>query len=677
MAFDYMGLTKEFIASGCRKFIDFHPENVNIESLKLHAYGSYAIEYSLRTSSEELIDLCDVSNELNIVNISRNGRHVTVKFDSDLNSSGNYSSVILTVEGTLEDNETFKNICALAIQNNTCNGSGNCGMSANYITFELIEDNGFIHVQCEHEARALYETLEEKVGEGLKGLSLAYDKASQDIVLMDGEGNVLDQANITPQVSGVDPSGIVYTEGVQFIKEAKIWSRFDPVVTSFNIVMTSDVYMALDGTPSDGDTKDFYFGNNTENLEFNQKVQGVYFESRDGWIAEYQGKEYRINQNWISYDADGFTIDRQVAQFGETGNYGCLIELGPQYPKLSDFVVTDEKGRDSVSKDWVGVYSGGSFEVHDIESEDPTSKIEVDIDSETGKFSFSVDNLDYEVSLTGDSPEVTVNSSEATEEQATYAMNIAVAAARALFLKEYKESLSQINSGGIDSMYRYTQVSDYGVETKLGDHKLKESSEGIEFWSETETGELSSRAKIKLDSTMMLAGTDGEGKQVDLLSIGNSDTDSDTVIRVGQVYFDTTSPQIAGAPAVMVMGHVCDYQQGEEDEPTRIAQVFPTLGYDAEFYPDTSKLEITGLKYSEGIYLVEIQGFGNLPALSGEDKTCTPVPVEQHLLGVATSDGGQIEVDLTIVMSWFSNIEDGYFVVRLYDFSRAPRRYAH
>lgn len=141
------------------------------------------------------------------------------------NTSAEVDGVVASAKGFIliqkDEKDTWKPIAVASL---------NAGIDLNppeiYVAFTFSKTNNYQSVSFSPNAFATIEDINEI--NGLDGLHIAFDHASGDIKLLDGEGNVLDQANLHMDADTIIADGeegykYVKTDRQQDIHAAKAW----------------------------------------------------------------------------------------------------------------------------------------------------------------------------------------------------------------------------------------------------------------------------------------------------------------------------------------------------------------------------------------------------------------------------------------------------------------------
>lgn len=643
MSFDRSSLTNRFLMS-----------SIDIFTTPVFAYATQEeIPYSKITSYSEadinalIADSDSGTIRIDDVRVSKDNRHAVMFVPqlTDENGDPAYSKEIHSIILASENGSGNLEVIAVAVQSHK-------NLSGKYVSFELVEDNKFVHLKVEENARALYEDLLEISAKGLRDLTLAYDPKTQDIILTDGKGNLIDSANIVPLVSGVDPSGIVYTEGEQVIKGTKIWA--DETSSDIAINLSSGFMRGEDAGSQDNRT-----------IQVNgEDVTGSWVE-KNVWESDDQTITYKVpvSENDDLY-AGTLTYNGIEYKVGPSSDDETIYVRDVPF-KLSDFVKTDADGNDLPRQ----IRMDATVSVLDIQSPEH-SPITVEITDSEIYTEYKFSNITVEiVEPSSDLCLVRVreNGDEVDKDSPVWknAVVTAVAAARAVFLEEYQE----YEAGKDNYVYKGTSVSKLGVSVV---NTQEDDSRSMTF---IDASGLRSELSGDFDETPEIIVGINEERQTHITTLGSDlyIKAEDHNIILNEALHVGNDGYIAGAPLALIRGSAC---MGED-----LAFDFSiTKGWYANYVsvtnvlvvsPDPSYLDDEFINsIASHKVMVEVVGFGNT---SASDGYMTPNRVDQTLRCCGeweSGDSAHIMIDLTIVQSWFSSLsvgDYGLFVIRVYD----------
>lgn len=143
-----------------------------------------------------------------------------------------FASLVDTEGHVVKDDmgNPMENILFAVASNNDKSVLQSDGRNSLFVTFNVVLTNGFSQVVTIDNGLATLQDLENLQGSSgsLEGLTIRYDKATNDIQLFDGEGNLIDQTNLGVGVGGAG-GNFVTVGDTQFVYGDKIWVSSDQV----------------------------------------------------------------------------------------------------------------------------------------------------------------------------------------------------------------------------------------------------------------------------------------------------------------------------------------------------------------------------------------------------------------------------------------------------------------
>ena len=182
------------------------------------------------------------------------------------------------------------------------------GNNSLFVTFQLVLTNGFSQIVIVENGVATLQDLENLQGSNDLGkLSMKFDQVTGDLQLFDGNGNLIDQANL-PVGSGIggSGSGVVTVNDDQMIHGRKVWisslDSSDPSCTLYK-VPGYDAYAFVSGYDESMEREALSNPNSEEVIAYKAQVKAYAIGQSKGLLTITDtGRSYDAVRNLMDYD---------------------------------------------------------------------------------------------------------------------------------------------------------------------------------------------------------------------------------------------------------------------------------------------------------------------------------------------------------------------------------------